>query len=584
MSRKLAGGNRTEDSAWIAGRQFLGYLLDGMISVYLLLIIVVMPFYNREGYAHIGTDKSVFFREISMRGAWLILPVLGVYALLSVAERIRRGGLRAICRGKLSLTDGFALAYGAALILSWLCSDYRDYALWGAEGWYMGFVPQMILLAIYFLVSRFWKPKKWLFLLFLPVSAVVFLLGCLNRFGVDPLGMGTANVGFISTIGNINWYCGYLVSVLFAGVYLLWQEGVGSNGRTVSGQAADRHARSKAILRRVLLIAYVAVGFASLVTQGSRSGLAALAVVLVVMFGLSAGSEQRMRMFWVETLILSLVCLFTACLRVLFPNRLNYTDEIFDVLTYSGFPSIAVGVSLMFLALLMYCHGSCHGRGHDQCNGNGGYPRRFFVWLARVVGCVAVVGVLAMIAMIVLNTVRPGSLGPLSDNAFFTFSPLWGSGRGVTWMAGWQCFVEQSPLHKLFGVGPDCMAAFLYRDGSEELVQAVNARFGGLTLTNAHCEWLTVLVDTGIVGCVSFIGLTVSATVRFLRMGTAGQGNRIVGACGLCVLAYTVNHFFSFQQSMSVATIFVMLGIGEAYARGMRDLPYGQESGKEGLL
>ena len=33
--------------------------------------------------------------------------------------------------------------YGAALVLSYLCSDYKEDALWGAvNGWYMGFMPR----------------------------------------------------------------------------------------------------------------------------------------------------------------------------------------------------------------------------------------------------------------------------------------------------------------------------------------------------------------------------------------------------------------------------------------------------------
>ena len=39
-------------------------LLDMVISIYILIIIGALPFYNREGYAHIGTDKYAFFSNI----------------------------------------------------------------------------------------------------------------------------------------------------------------------------------------------------------------------------------------------------------------------------------------------------------------------------------------------------------------------------------------------------------------------------------------------------------------------------------------------------------------------------------------
>lgn len=568
MSNKLSEKQKKTESLWTTGKRFTGYLLDGLISVYMLLVIVVMPFYYTAGYVRIGTDKAMFFRKISVNGAKLVLPVLLAYLLMIAGEKGYLGKLWEYFRKKwlqFSLTDKFALMYGVSLILSYLCSDYKERAIWGAKGWYMGFLPQITLLAIYFLISRFWKPKQWVFLLFLPVSAVVFLLGILNRFGIHPLEMQNANSMYISTIGNINWYCGYLVSVFFAGYYLLWQS---ENGRV-----------QKVVLRLdSLLVLYVGIGFTSLVTQGSQSGLLALAVVLLVMFCLSVKDGRRMQMFWQLALILSLSCSFILGVRVLFPGRMTYIDAIVDILTYSPFPVIAVIVSLAFLAATI-----CYNR-------KGRYSKSPLNKLYGKIAEITIVGTvsatLLLTAMIAVNTMLPGSFGKLSEIPVFTFNADWGSNRGATWMAGWKCFTEQNILHKLVGVGPDCMSAYLYTDGSKGLVQMVSAKFGANTLTNAHGEWLTVLVNVGVFGCVCFVGMMVSAILRFLKCGmgaessyvndgakTTGQTGRslrtevIVGACGLCLLAYTANNWFSFQQSMSAATIFVVLGIGEAYAR-----------------
>ena len=88
----------------------------------------------------------------------------------------------------------------------------------------------------------------------------------------------------------------------------------------------------------------------------------------------------------------------------------------------------------------------------------------------------------------------------------------------------------------------------------------VHDRFGGNRLTNAHNEWLTVLVDIGVLGLVSYAGMMITAIRDFLR---AGENKMLVGACGICVLAYTVNNMFSFQQVMNISTVFVIMGIGE---------------------
>ncbi len=541
MSNRLKNKQKREDSMWTVGRDFMGYLLDMMVCIYMLLVIVVMPFYNQEGFSHIGSDKATFFKQISITGAWFIVPALAAYLLFWVMEHRRKITIN------LSVTDKFALLYGAVLLLSYLCSDYKENALWGAGGWYMGLLPQLFFLAIYFLVSRFWEFRKWQIFLFLPVSTVVFVLGYLNRFGIFPIDMQVDNVQFISTIGNINWYCGYLVSVFFGGYYLLWH--------------SDAWSKEKKTWQKALLMLYVAVGFATLVTQGSMSGLFTLAVMLVITFCLSASEHRKMLRFWQEVLLLSLVCLFTFLGRSVLGWQITYTDGIVDLLTNSLLPVIMVVVAVAFVGGLAYC-------GKRGC-----YPDKLFCITAKLGVMGITVAVCVVIGMIIVNTLHPGSLGALSESSFFTFSPKWGSNRATTWKAGLMCFAEQNFLHKLIGVGPDSMSSFLYQGGSEELKEMVKGVFGDTSLTNAHNEWITILVNTGILGCTGFVGMMVSAIVGFVKCGV--NANKVVlGACGFCLLAYTVNNMFSFQQSMSVATIFVILGIGEAYARSMRLLQF----------
>ena len=150
------------------------------------------------------------------------------------------------------------------------------------------------------------------------------------------------------------------------------------------------------------------------------------------------------------------------------------------------------------------------------------------------------------------------------------------------------CFAEQSFWHKLIGVGPDAMSAYLYRDGSGEVKALVQENFGSLILTNAHNEWVTVLVNTGILGAVAFGGMMVTGIRRFLK--EAGL-EKIVCACGFCLLAYTVNNVFSFQQSMNTATVFAVFGMGGAFLRVKEsaerfkapsaDTMEGEENGRE---
>lgn len=509
---------------------YLKTFIDYGLCVYLMLILAVMPFYNREGYSHIGSDKAYFFDNIISKTGWILLPAVLVYLAL-IAVSLRKKFFDEI-RQKINLTDLFAGGYGLILVISYLCSEYKENALWGTTGWYMGFCPQMALVLTYFFVSKCWKPRRWMIYMTLVSSGVVFLLGYLNRMRVDPLDMGVDNASFISTIGNINWYCGYLVSVFFAGVILLWQ-----------GKDLKRW-------KQALLMLYVLIGYGSLLTQGSDSGFAALAVVMLTMFVLSANHSTAMLMFWLEVLLLCGAGMITYTIQAIFPERLNYAEGIGIWMVSKGIFFYVTIISVLAIVLL-----------YRSIKADA-YPQKVFLILSRIVMAVVPVAIVLVITLIVVNTLKPGSLGSLSESPFFTFSLKWGSGRGATWIAGWMCFAEQGFWHKLIGVGPDNMSAYLYAGGSEELRVLVQQSFGGLILSNAHNEWLTVLVNTGIFGLVAFGGMFITGIWRFLK--ETGH-NEIVCACGFCLLAYTANNMFSFQQSMNVATIFAVFGMGGAF-------------------
>ena len=71
-----------------------------------------------------------------------------------------------------------------------------------------------------------------------------------------------------------------------------------------------------------------------------------------------------------------------------------------------------------------------------------------------------------------------------------------------------------------------------------------------------------------VTGVMSYAGMMISVIRNFLH---AGKKSMLVGACGFCVLAYTVNNMFSFQQVMNISTVFVIMGIGENLRRSARD-------------
>ena len=541
-------------------------LIDVIFIFDAILMIAVLPFYFDEGYRHIGTDKSVFFRTWSVRIGMLLFPMLILFFLLKLLQLIlnlrqyrnsaplskppRNRNRILTCFGllckKLSVIDLFAFGYGVSVILSYCLSDYKESALWGSPGWFMGLLPQLIFVTLYFGISRLElrfrgiKLTQILFYLFFPVSAIVFVLGILDRYEIRLLQMEYANPSFISTIGNINWYCGYIVPILFAGVGLFWLTSVQKTGNI------ETHSFQVQKISLLSLSLFLFVGFATLLTQGSSSGIFALTVILFTLALLTAMTCTGGFAFLRIALLLSGAAVMHRLICVRYPNRISFTDSFILLFTDTRISYVIFICLILVYATLYFFRAS--GR-HLSPN--------FFHKLAVISLLTVCIGFLSAIWLLIYNTIYPGNLGFLSNNPLFTFHDGWASNRGATWSISWQCYKEQNLLHQLFGLGPDCLWEGIAH-GSPELQNRCSELFANARLTNSHNEWLTTLINNGIIGVVCYAGMFLSSFLQFCR----SPKNKIPFACGIGILAYTAGSMFSFQQVLGAVTVFLLLGIG----------------------
>lgn len=557
-------------------RTVLRLLLQLVTVVYLICMLVMLPLYfDREtGYNFIGTNKSNFFMDkgFSIGKAFIYILVLYiVFVLLCFLEEHKgeKGKFSIFLNcllDEMSITDKFAVLYAIGLFLSYYYTNYRVELRLGTQGWYMGFLPQLLMLGSYFAVSRL-LPKwsvKWTVGIFLTVPFFVFLTGLLNRYGVNPLGIPFIGPGFISTIGNINWYCGYWAAVypIAVGCFVFYKRKEGKEEK-------DR-------MIRILLGCAAAVGFATGITQGSDSGAIALLAVLLLTGTLAVGKRERLQNFLELLLLFCGTASVLSVVQLLFPERNQYMTAVSSLLTKTLFPWGAGVVLLcvyLWLRKKLFLTGRT-GRGNDGIKPDKrdaqraeryekGIRQSWYILL-----CLIGVTFVALIAMLVINTLHPGSIGALSDNPLFTFNREWGSNRGGTWKAGIRAWSSLDSLHKVVGIGPDGMAEYIYKGPDSGLLDMVRAQFGNNRLTNAHGEWITILANLGILGLLGFAGMIVSAIVRFLRTRT---GCFLCMACGLAVFSYTMNNIFSFQQIMNISQMFLVLGLGEWIRRQERE-------------
>lgn len=125
------------------------------VSLYMAAVFVLLPLLLKDKYSMLGTFKYELFRFLSFAG-------LGIVFLTEVSVLAAKlvGGKKADSfRKHLSVTDWFVAGYGICVTISFLLAVDKAEALWGAKGWYMGFVSQLIFVISYFVVSRWWSGK-----------------------------------------------------------------------------------------------------------------------------------------------------------------------------------------------------------------------------------------------------------------------------------------------------------------------------------------------------------------------------------------------------------------------------------------
>ena len=521
-------------------------------SAYLLLILAVLPIYMKDGFYLLADAKYLLFRGISL--IFLMLWLLGTLAFWGCwwwrhksrplrENRIEWGRMHAGFSG----TDYFALGFSGISLLSYLFSNYKDTAFVGYSGWYMGLLTQLFLVGGYFLVSRWYEEEKMISgLIWLSASAVC-LLGVLNRQGYDPLGTFADmdwwdwnRRNLLSTIGNINWYCGYLSVAFPLLLYCFWTE--------------ERWRRIPAGIAAF-------VGAAAVILQGSSSGYIALLVTYVVLL---FGSLQDMDLFlrFLEAVLLVPLFCFLAWatqMDLLLPYDMGGMIERICTPLW-GIPLGMLAVGIVSLRLIHRHSGKNYLK--------SGRIRK----AVRILTIVAVIGAVAVFAGCQVSDSIWCFFG---SPGFLRFDAEWGNMRGGLWTAAWNGFRRTDFVRKLYGVGPDCFARYFYE--VEKIDIKVTGQWKEAIYANAHNEWLNMLINEGVLGFVAYLGFFLSAFCRFWKNG---RGNRRMTAGMMAVGAYVANQFFSFGQVVSTPLIFLVIAVCENECR-RKDAGKGNLDGRE---
>lgn len=513
-----------EIQARISPRDIAGGIIEDLTAIMCAAIFILVPLYMKNKYFGIGTGKYVVYRNIM----FICLPLLvcfGIWYLFCIRGEIKRGWLKA----HLSIVDKAMILYLLCVFISFFLSDFKAEAVWGYEGWYMGLLSQISFVLLYFFVSRFGSHGEELLVLLCCVSLVVYVLGILNRFLIDPLGVyaeidAKYQLEFLSTLGQSSWYSSFLCTVLPIGIYFFW--------------SADT------LWKSVLSGIYCVIGFSTLVTQNSDSAFIALACMLLALLCFSVKDGEKMtRFYWVVLFFLGATRLMNLCTSILNTQVIEQLETFSYFLIKSPVLWGVIGVNIMLILIQKYL------------NKKEKYSIRAGIIARNVIlGIVILVLLLSILCLYLSGTGKlPESIARITNQIpYLTWNDMWGNRRGFSWRVTWQIFKEMKPMDKLFGVGPECYSYYAYSRYKDVL----DTMFQGLVLSNAHNEWYNAVINYGVVGGVAYLGIFASALKKFVRSEVPVCK---VGAT-LCLFAYVGHNFFCYQQVLCTPFIFTLLG------------------------
>jgi len=534
----------------------LGKVNNLIISLYLFVMLGFFPLYYRYQYAKMGDEKYKIFLYTSSICIVISFLLCLWNVLLSYCINLKKRPIKKNEIARLQNRehiksyncsrplDFAVIIYFGAVILSFVITDFKEFAWKGADGWFMGLLSQLLFVAVYFFVSKFWTYRPWALSLLGISSALVFIIAVFHRFDVDLLSIygnlkEEYKVLFLSTMGQSSWYSSFLCTVFPIGLFIFFNE-------------RDRKKRTWAGV-------YSAIAMMSLVTQNTDSAFLSLFGVMMVLFYLSFDGKMK-EFMEVLILILASFCFMGVCQKI-FAVRMIPLDTMSLFMSQSAciwIVMIAVtGIYLWIYRGLIFAKkkGMKQKRKRTEEGTRKPVSKKIF-WMVLAIVLVAF---FLMIFFIIVNTngLLLNIIGYQSTNNYLLFDNQWGNGRGFAWKFAVATFAEMPLLQKLFGVGPDCFSA--YAASVPEYLELMKGFWGDLVLTNAHNEYLTKLYNIGVVGLLAYIMMLVTGVRIFIKNRDI---NSFLPAFALCIVSYMAHNIFCYEQVCCTPFFYIILGIG----------------------
>lgn len=499
------------------------------VNFFLLAMFTLFPLFYTDYYYNIRHDKYYFFLVVT---AVLVLMIGAVAITNSDSQSGTKNKAESVpWYKKLSFTD---YAFGAFILVctvSTVFSQDPADAFLGLSGRNNGLLLMIFYAVVYFLITRFFCFKNYVFVALAGCSIAIYLLDILNCFYIDPLGMFASLTdeqtitNFTSTIGNKNLMSSFICVVMPVTIAF----SVLSNKRN----------------HRIIYYISSAFGYMALMTADSYSGILGLGTVFAVLLIWFSRSVARLKRFFLATTIMLLSGKILRLFSFFMGDKSKGISEFQSLLVYSKIIWAAIALFAIITAILFFA---------DSKTPDKTLP----LAVPIIIGSIFVACIIAMLFAVYYFSVIDTKTNIGFLKSFLRFNDSWGTHRGYMWIRSFYIFGDFSLYNKLFGCGPDTFATVFepYFEGLKH--------YGDSSTNCAHNEYINYLITTGIFGLASYLSIIFGALKGAIK---SASKNPIAIAFAVSVISYAVQAVVNLAQPITTPLFIIFIALCEAVAR-----------------
>lgn len=175
-----------------------------------LAMYVIMTFFLNDAYFNALESKA-----LGVMALFIIYNVLSAIATVALFVKSSPKDYFQTVFDKFLIYDHAIMIFGVVVIISNIITDYVKESFYGSYGWLIGTLFVLLSIMAYLFLSNNLEYNPLIFIAAAAAISVESIWVLLNFFKVDPFGFHVYLaekdiVRYVGSIGNVNWYVGYL--------------------------------------------------------------------------------------------------------------------------------------------------------------------------------------------------------------------------------------------------------------------------------------------------------------------------------------------------------------------------------------